>query len=313
MLGTETESVAPARPFNDLGLDSLSAVELRNRLTVLTGLRLPPTVTFDHPSPTVLALHLRELLGDLAHRPAPRPAAGRAAEPQHPLSSLYRALAAQDSFAEASALIGVASALRSRFPAEERAAHTPEPIRLASGNGGLAVVCFPALSAISGPHEYARFGHGFQGERDVFVLPSPGWAPADLLPDTLDTYLRMQVDSVRRLIGEERPFVVVGRSMGGCVAHAVAARLEAEGRSVAGLALIDAYPIDSAVREGMGEWWLTAMLGGMLDRIEQYDMVWSDASLTAMGGYNSVFADWRPGPIAAPTLAVRADTPCAAP
>lgn len=51
------------------------------------------------------------------------------------------------------------------------------------------------------------------------------------------------------------------------------------------------------------------MLGGMIDRIEQYDMVWSDASLTAMGGYNNVFAGWQPAPLTAPILALRADTP----
>ncbi len=310
VLGTEPEAVTAPRPFNDLGLDSLTAVELRNRLNAATGLRLSPTVTFDHPTPQALAAHLTALIEESGVDPAAAPAAAPgAADPRHPLSTLYRQLAAQGSFAEASALIGVASTLRGRFTAEDRRTHAPAPIQLASGDGELAVVCFPALSAISGPHEYARLGHAFQGERDVFVLPSPGWAVEDQLPDSLETFLRMQTEAVRQVVGEERPFVVVGRSMGGCVAQAVVARLEQEGRPVAGLVLVDAYPIDSATREGMGEWWLTAMLTGMLDRIEQYDMVWSDASLTSMGGYNTIFADWQPGPVIAPTLALRADTP----
>uniref|UniRef100_UPI00053A37FF thioesterase domain-containing protein n=1 Tax=Kitasatospora sp. MBT63 TaxID=1444768 RepID=UPI00053A37FF len=242
--------------------------------------------------------------------PAGSSPAGPAGEdPRHPLSTLYRRLAAQGSFADASALIGVAAALRTRFTAEQRAAHALAPIQLAAGEQPLAVIAFPALSAISGPHEYARLGHAFQGERDVFVLPSPGWASEDPLPDDLDTFLTLHTEAVLELVGPDRPFVVVGRSMGGCVAHAVTERLEAAGRPVTGLVLVDSYPIDSAVREGMGDWWLTAMLGGMLDRIEQYDMVWSDTSLTAMGGYNTVFADWRPGPVAAPILALRADTP----
>ncbi|MGP3976833.1 SDR family NAD(P)-dependent oxidoreductase [Streptomyces sp. 8N114] len=50
--------VTPDRGFTDLGLDSLTALELRNRLSTLTGLTLTATVTFDHPSPTALARHL---------------------------------------------------------------------------------------------------------------------------------------------------------------------------------------------------------------------------------------------------------------
>ncbi len=274
------------------------------------------TVTFDHPDPTELSNHLSGLISSagaeafaVAAGSAGAGGAGEADDPRNPLSTLYRRLAARGGFPEASALIGVASALRDRFGAEERAERALKPIRLATGDGELAVVAFPALSAISGPHEYARLGHAFEGERDVFVVPSPGWDPSDLLPDDLDTYLTMQTETVLELLDEERPFVVVGRSMGGCVAHAVTERLEALGRSVAGLVLIDSYPIDSAAREGMGEWWLHSMLGGMIDRIEQYDMVWSDASLTAMGGYNNVFAGWQPAPLTAPILALRADTP----
>ncbi|MFI0858445.1 SDR family NAD(P)-dependent oxidoreductase [Streptomyces sp. NPDC021098] len=58
------DAIDPAHSFKDLGFDSLSSVELRNSLNKASGMRLPSTLLFDYPTPTVLANYMRgELVG----------------------------------------------------------------------------------------------------------------------------------------------------------------------------------------------------------------------------------------------------------
>ncbi|MFF9337533.1 SDR family NAD(P)-dependent oxidoreductase [Streptomyces albogriseolus] len=71
--------IGPAVAFKELGVDSLTALELRNKLAAVTGLKLPATLVFDHPSPSALARFLTERIAPGAEA-GPRSPATRLAE-----------------------------------------------------------------------------------------------------------------------------------------------------------------------------------------------------------------------------------------
>ncbi|MGW2119519.1 SDR family NAD(P)-dependent oxidoreductase, partial [Streptomyces zhihengii] len=86
VLGHESAAaVDAAQPFRALGFDSLAAVELRNRLNTATGLRLPATAVFDHPTPARLAAHIGTLL-DGGPGPLTTPGTRRASATDEPVA-----------------------------------------------------------------------------------------------------------------------------------------------------------------------------------------------------------------------------------
>ncbi|MBL1112846.1 SDR family NAD(P)-dependent oxidoreductase [Streptomyces sp. 110] len=318
----------------DLGLDSLAAVDLRNELAAWTGLTLPSTLLFDFPTPRALATELTRRYaagappaGATSDGPARPEAVGppdspeggpeagtspdwpRAADAPHAggapdsLGALFRAACSRGQSWDGMALLTIAARLRPVFDGTGAPGAAHEPVMLAVGGTGARLVCSPALSAVSGPQEYARLGAGLRGLRPVSAVRHPGFEPGEALPATLDALVAAQAIAVRAAAAEG-PLVLLGRSAGGWVAHAVAERLESEGAAPAAVVLVDTYPPGHGDR-GQA---LSAMTSDMLRRAAEFASASPDR-LTAMAGYFELFSGWKPGPLACPTLYVRARDP----
>jgi polyketide synthase 12 len=309
------EVIDVQQAFLEVGLDSLTGVELRNRLSVSTGLRLPATLMFDHPTPAALADHLLALLereprhaadGGVLRDPVEDSTAGGASVEGQPTATIGSLLQAAHGLGRTDEFMGLllhVSQFRPTFGAPLDPARAPAPVRLSQGTTSPALICIPSLLAMSGPHQFVRLARPFQGVRDVSALTLPGFRGGESVPATAEIAIETLLDVVRE-DAASAPYALLGYSSGGMLAHALASRLQNMGIPPTAVILVDSYlPGDEALFELR-----SGLMEGMFERDSQY-LVMDDVRLTAMGAYLGLFMDWRPAKIAAPTLLVRATEP----
>ncbi|WP_344840208.1 thioesterase domain-containing protein, partial [Actinocorallia longicatena] len=276
------DSVDPDRPFREAGLDSLASIRLRNTLNEATGLRLPATATFDHPTPAALARHVVSGLGRSGH---PGTSRLTAAFLRH-----CRDGRAEQAFATARA----AAAARRPFGADD-----PPPVRsavLAEG-AGPRLICLPALLAPSGPHQYARISAHLDGR--ITALSPPGFQPGEPLAVSREALAATMAAAVREHAAGE-PYALLGHSSGSWLAHAVATRLAGGESAPSGVVLLDpAGPAETTPA-------LLATLAWTLWSDEHVVSALDDDSLTAMVHYFALHSAWVPRPCSVPVLVLPA-------
>ncbi|GHH09990.1 type I polyketide synthase [Streptomyces lanatus] len=314
VLGYPDAGALPAgKALADLGFDSLTAVQIRNALSTALGLRLPAAVVFEHRTAEDLARHLLALLEDEPDdEPGDEPDAEPAPDerPAHTLSALFRTVSAGGHPVAAMHLLVTASLALPTFTAAQGRAHALPPLRRSHGDspgsGRPTVVYFPAYHPSLASADFPSFHRAFQDDLDVLEFPHPGIGAGPAVPEDRAALARTHAESVLRQVGDG-PFVVVGRSAGGNVAHLVTHELECMGRAPSGLVLLDTYHITP---DNSAEDWLLSLAAPPRPDAGQPVLTGDDdTALAAMGAYNRIFLDWNPEPVTTPTLLVRALRP----
>ncbi len=301
VLGHESPAaIDPQRSMHELGIDSLSAVELRNRLSHATGLRLPASMIFGFPEPAALAQHLCDLLAE-------RGDAGAAAEPppaavvEGTLGALLRVAHERGAILDAVPMLVEASKLAESFGA---AADLPEPpalLALGQGEHPEKLICVPSFMPGSGPHQFARLARGVGGRRGVLALSLPGFRAAEPLPATWAAAIDALAHALMP-IAEAGSFALAGYSAGGTLAHALAERCCEAGLEPTAVVMIDTHmSSEEAARRAT----LAAVLGRMVEERNEL-IALDDVNLLAMACYLRLLDEWEPAPLEVRSLRLTA-------
>ncbi|KAA6212361.1 SDR family NAD(P)-dependent oxidoreductase [Streptomyces albofaciens JCM 4342] len=213
--------------FFAMGFDSLTSIELRNRLATITGLQLPATLVFDTKNPADLGARLRSEFAAQPGLSGSLPDSGLLLAGPEPdsLERLFLDALDQGRFTESRRMLSALTALRPSFENTAELEELPLPTTLAEGPALPQLICVSTPTANGGVHEYARFAASFRGERQVSALPLVGFAAGERLPATANSAVRSIAESALRASGGN-PFVLVGHSSAGSYAYVAAGLLE---------------------------------------------------------------------------------------